>query len=60
MDALRARLTDQAYEEAIQKVLALEHLTVLLLSDEQSNLAKCQRVFAIGHRIADDSLPLAI
>lgn len=51
---------DKAYEEAIQKVLALEHLTVLLLSDEQSNLAKCQRVFAIGHRIADDSLPLAI
>lgn len=51
---------DKAYEEAIHKVLALEHLTVLLLSDEQSNLAKCQRVFAIGHRIADDSLPLAI
>lgn len=51
---------DGAYEEAIEKVLGLEHLTVLLLSDDQNNLDKCQRVFAIGHRIADDSLPLAI
>lgn len=50
---------DLVYHLALKKTLELSSKTILLISDEERNLKKCDRIFCIDHRVNNSSLVAA-